>query len=265
MSDSHRTYRSLVRHNRAMETGEPSIIHSPEFHDNNLLRQAWAISPYNRKRHKKSPPNANIRKEIIRNAMCFQPVSGYCGMATVNTVLTSLNPPYFVQYPDHGRGYSMYSLAEYLIVNCVPHQFTDVDAIFMERKTTLDQFRAMLQQYVNSPDYRLLANFHRTPLFYSERSTEEEARYRAWAGHWSPVGGLIQTRDDKEYVLVLDTNEKYGPFMVSLERFFLAVKTETLEDGYRGFLKVKINPAGHQQRLQAPAPAPFPMTNSADC
>ena len=133
----------------------------------------------------------------------------------------------------------MVSLAEYLILHCVPYHFTDVDVIFMEPQTTLEQFRSILQQYANSPNYRLLANFHRTPLMYSQGSTDEEAQRRAWAGHWSPVGGIIST-ERGDYVLVLDTNSTYGPFMVSLERFFLAVKTETLQDGFRGFIKVRI-------------------------
>ena len=131
----------------------------------------------------------------------------------------------------------------------------------MEPQTTLDQFRAMLHQFANNPDYRLLANFHRTPLFYSEGSTEEQALKRVYAGHWSPVGGLVVTTNTKEYVLILDTNEKYGPFMVSLDRFFQAVKTETLRDGYRGFIKVRVNTRDHQNwnTAVAPAPVPFPI------
>lgn len=222
-----------------METGEPPVTGTPEFHDTDFLRQAWSTSPYNKlvSYYKSS----NVRDEIIRDAMCYQPVSGYCAMATVNTVLRSLNPPSHVPYPSKGRGYSMVSLAEYLVLNCVPYHFLDVNVIYMEPKTTLEHFRAILKKYANSSRYRLLANFHRTPLMYSHGSTDEEARWRAWAGHWSPVGGIISTVQGDYYVLVLDTNSKYGPFLVSLERFYLAVKTQTLHDGYRGFIKVRIN------------------------
>ena len=228
--------RYLVRHNRAMETGEPSVVETLEFHDKDLLSQAWKHSQYNKQKDKTISPE-NVRDDIISQAMCFQPASGFCGLASVNTVLQSLPTPYFVPYPERGRGYSMFSLAEYVILNCAPIPLTNVQALFMEQSTTLDQFRTILEKYANNPNHRLLSNFHRTPLFYSERSTEEEAYHRAFAGHWSPVGGLIHTpRGD--YVLVLDTNPKYGPFMVSIDRFFLAVKTETLRDGFRGFLLV---------------------------
>ena len=270
----------LIEHNRAMETGEPSIEDSLEFHDNHLLEQAWKISTYNKERDKSRQQrqdkdidmqssrirrsqyqkeqqieeetiHMDVRKDIIQNAMWFQPMSGYCAMATVNTMLRSLNGSYYIPYPNQGRGYSMMSLAKFLILNCSPFPFDDIDVIFMQTDTTLSQFRTILQDYANNPNYRLLANFHRTPLFYSSSKTKEEEEVideqtlanRAYAGHWSPVGGLItddQTKND--YVLVLDTNERYGPFMVSLERFFRAVKTQTLQDGYRGFIRVRINP-----------------------
>jgi Phytochelatin synthase len=231
----------LIAHNRAMETGEPCVMDTPEFHDNSLLRQAWNISPYNKHFLTYSTTKDNdVGAGIIQDAMCFQPTSGYCGLASVNTVLRSLDPPYHVRYPAQGRGYSMVSLAKYFILHCVPYHFKNVDVIFMEPQTTLEQFRTMIQQYANSPDYRLLANFHRTPLMYSQGSTDEEARWRAYAGHWSPVGGII-SNEKGDYVLVLDTNPNYGPFMVSLERFFRAVKTETIQDGYRGFIKLRVN------------------------
>lgn len=220
-----------------METGEPSVVQTAEFHDGDLLHQAWMISPYNNDKSK-DVPQKGVRDEIIRQAMCFQPVSGYCGLATVNTVLRSLPTPYFVSYPDQGRGYSMVSLAEYMILKCAPIPLINVQVVFMECSTTLKDFRGLLKRYANASRYRLLANFHRTPLFYSERSTEDEAYRRAYSGHWSPVGGLVSTAKG-DFVLVLDTNARYGPFMVSLGRFFLAVKTETLQDGYRGFIVVE--------------------------
>lgn len=250
----------LARHNRAMETGKTPVTDSPEFHDNHLLRQSWNASPYNKNlSYAKGNHYKNVRAEIIRDSMCFQPLTGYCGLATINTVLRSLDVPHFVPYPAQGRGYSMVSLAKFLVLSCVPHHFLDVDIMYMEPKTTLEEFRVILQTYANSPHYRLLANFHRTPLMYSQSSTDEEARWRAWAGHWSPVGGLLSSTEGGDYVLVLDTNSKYGPFMVSLERFFLAVKTETLHDGYRGLIKLRINDnqninSSTKHHKSAPAP-----------
>ena len=240
----------------------------------------------------------SIRDEIVQHAMCYQPFEGYCGLATINTMLRSIGP-YYVPYPNRGRGYSIVSLAEYLIVKCGnllpashPHPqqsqksaLRDVDVIFMNHDTTLDEFREIVK-LSNDPNTRLLANFHRTPLFHSQRyhdSTYHDSTNYPWrrvfAGHWSPVAGYVNLRKDtttttaaavdptansttspktregggsvsshskgdggdEEYVLVLDTNEKYGPYIVSLERFFDAVKTQTLHDGYRGFIKVSLN------------------------
>uniref|UniRef100_A0A7R9W5U8 glutathione gamma-glutamylcysteinyltransferase n=1 Tax=Pseudictyota dubia TaxID=2749911 RepID=A0A7R9W5U8_9STRA len=209
------------------------------------MGKAWRISPYNKFRNisvkQNEEASKNDREDIVENAMCFQPRSGFCGLATVNTVLRSLDKPMYVSYPDRGRGYSMYSLAEYIVQNCAP--FVDVQAIFMNPNTTLEEFRSILRRYANSSEYRLLANFHRTPLFYSDgSSTWQRSKRRAWAGHWSPVGGMITDDDGVDYVLVLDTNSNYGPFMVKLERFYRAVKTQTFHDGYRGFIKVRIDP-----------------------
>ena len=120
---------SLILHNRAMETGEPPVMDTPEFHNNNLLRQAWRPSPYNK--HLSLKKGGDVRAEIIREAMCFQPFSGFCGIATVNTVLRSLQPPYYVPFTSKGRGYSMVSLAEYLILNCAPSHFLEVDVIYL--------------------------------------------------------------------------------------------------------------------------------------
>ena len=151
----------------------------------------------------------------------------------------------------------MHSLGNYMIRHCVPYPLIDVEAIYMEPSSTLEQFRTFLRHFANSSEIRLLANFHRTPLFYSERSTKEEAYHRAYAGHWSPVGGFVE-QDGKEYVLVLDTNDKWGPYMVEVGRFFLAVKTLTINDGCRGFLKVRIN---HNHSMESPAR----VITSAEC
>ena len=76
----------------------------------------------------------------------------------------------------------------------------------MLRDLDLARFREHLR-LVNDTSRRYMVNFTRGPLF----GTGD--------GHHSPIAGYLV---DEDLVLVLDVNEKYGPWLVKLERLYEA-------------------------------------------
>lgn len=89
------------------------------------------------------------------------------------------------------------------------------------RDISLDEFREHLRKS-NDPSVRYLINFTRGPLF------------GRGGGHHSPIGGYIEELD---LVFVLDTNDKYKPWLVSSERLYEAMNTvDTMAEKKRGLL-----------------------------
>lgn len=104
-------------------------------------------------------------------------------------------------------------------------RFPRAAEISLYRDLELDALRALLVK-ANDPAYRLIANFHRGPLF------------ATGGGHHSPIAGYLA---DKDLVLVLDVNEKYKPWLVSSERLFRAIDTVDKSSGKkRGVLEIKL-------------------------
>jgi len=93
------------------------------------------------------------------------------------------------------------------------------------RDPDLAQFRAWLRRS-NDPRYRIIANFHRGPLFGRGH------------GHFSPILGYLEKQD---LVLVGDVNSDYRPFLVSSERLWQATDTIDEETGKeRGLIVAKV-------------------------
>lgn len=90
------------------------------------------------------------------------------------------------------------------------------------RDLTPEHFHAILRD-TNNPKRRYIANFSRQQIF------------GAGVGHVSPIGGYLEAED---LVLVLDVNEKFGPWLVERSRLFRAVDTL---DGQRkrGLLRIE--------------------------
>ena len=80
---------------------------------------------------------------------------------------------------------------------------------------------------INNPRYRIIANFHRGPLFGRGH------------GHFSP---LLAYLPDRDLVLVGDVNAAYRPFLVSTDRLWRAVDTVDPETGKKRGLAVLDTP-----------------------
>lgn len=91
------------------------------------------------------------------------------------------------------------------------------------RPESVEALREVLRA-ANDPKQRLLINFHRRPLF------------GAGGGHHSPIGGYLEAED---LVLVLDVNERFGPWLVSSARLFEAMDSVDSSSGMkRGLLRM---------------------------
>ena len=92
------------------------------------------------------------------------------------------------------------------------------------RDLTYGEFRGELLRS-NDPGRRYVINFDRRRLFGEGH------------GHFSPIGGFLADRD---LVLVLDVNARYGAFLVDARRLFQAMDTMDSTSGKkRGLLALR--------------------------
>ena len=82
-------------------------------------------------------------------------------------------------------------------------------SVTVHRDLDLESLRALARR-ANDPAVRLVANFHRGPLF---------AR---GGGHHSPIGGYLEAED---LVFVLDVNHDYQPWLAPTSRLLEAIST----------------------------------------
>lgn len=161
----------LTRHaNYELSTTGPAVSSDPSYKNATLLQKAAALGPYN------SPP-----------CVFYQPVEGYCGHSTLNTVLWSLskrNDPceHGVPLPRSPRPFSLASLASLIQTSVMPKCSAIESVQIVSGDVSRTDF-AKLMLLANDPKTRLLCNFHRTPLFFSNRS--KCGRYKKFfSGHW---------------------------------------------------------------------------------
>jgi hypothetical protein len=191
--------------------GVPSIERSRSYQDPALLRVAWGLP---------------VASRYGRYSFEFQSNQSVCGPASVANMLHSLGE----------RSTQEQVLASspkqawfgYLLGGLTLDQLGDL----MSRRTgrpvrilrglDLAEFRAEMR-LVNDPSRRVVANFHRGPLFGRGH------------GHISPVLAYLPDRD---LVLVGDVNAEYRPFLVSTERFWRAVDTIDPDSGKKRGLAI---------------------------
>jgi hypothetical protein len=208
------------------QLGVDSIAHEPYYQSPLLLTRAWRL------------PVAAMYKEDLE----YQINAAFCGPATAVSVFGSLGVE-----PEHTQsslfekadvgywkarvmGLTLDEMAELMKANSNL-------AIAAQRNLSENQFRSYLRK-ANDPNYRLVINFHRGPLFGVD------------VGHFSPIGGYLEKQD---LVFVLDVLEDYQPFLVPADRLFKAMDTIDASTGQkRGLIVVQ---AGVEDA--APAKEPF--------
>lgn len=101
---------------------------------------------------------------------------------------------------------------------------------------TINEFKGLLRES-NKSNVRLIANFLRLPLFFSDCKLHMRV-FKLFGGHFSPIGGYLE---NEEMVLVHDVNKKFGSWFVPTERFFESCNTiDVLNNTYRGIIKLTI-------------------------
>jgi hypothetical protein len=187
----------------------PSIAATPQYQEASLMDRAWAL-----------PVAATFERRVVS-----QTNGSVCGPASVANILRSLGVTDTSQAKViDGSGHCGTGL-------CIPGLTLDELADVAQKKTskkvtvardlTLEELRAHLRRS-NDPARRYLVNFHRGLLF------------GKGVGHHSPIAGYLEAED---LVLVLDVNDKFGPWLVSSERLFRAMDSIDSSSGKkRGLL-----------------------------
>jgi hypothetical protein len=189
-----------------------SIKETHDYQDPALLKKAWSL-----------PVAAAYQAEIE-----FQRNGSVCGPTSLANVLHSLKQPGSQQSILQGSGFS--TMLGYLPEGLTLDQLADIARQKLKRKVTvlrdldLAAFREQLS-HVNDPARRYVINFSRGPLF------------GTGGGHHSPIAAYLNQEDS---VLVVDVNEKYGPWLVKSERLYEAMNTlDTTAQKKRGLLLIE--------------------------
>jgi hypothetical protein len=201
LSGSHADYASVV-----------SIKENSDYQDPALLKKAWAL-----------PVAATYRADID-----FQRNASVCGPTSLVNVLHSLKMPGNQESILQGTNFT--TVLGYLPQGLTLDQLADIARQKLHRKVTvlrdldLTAFREHLS-HVNDPARRYIINFSRGPLF------------GTGGGHHSPIIGYLSQED---LVLVLDVNQKYGPWLVKPERLYESMSTvDTTAQKRRGLLLIE--------------------------
>jgi hypothetical protein len=189
-----------------------SIKETPDYQDPALLKKAWAL------------PVAAAYQAGIE----FQRNGSVCGPASLANVLHSRKQPGNQESILQGSGFS--TVMGYLPEGITLDQLADIARQKLNRKVTvlrdldLAAFREQLN-HVNDPPRRYVINFSRGPLF------------GTGGGHHSPIAAYLS---DDDLVLVLDVNQKYGPWLVKSDRLYEAMNTvDAIAKKKRGLLLIE--------------------------
>jgi hypothetical protein len=188
-----------------------SIRASPQYQDAALLARAWSLPVARRMqpgfRYQRNPTTcgpaslAIVQRSLGREADEAAVLAG-TGKCWTGLCIGGVTLDELAEIAGHQRGHHPRAL----------------------RDLSFEEFEAQLRSS-NDPRRRYIVNFHRGPLFGEGH------------GHHSPVGGYLEPEN---LVFVLDTNERYRPFLVEPRRLYEAMNTvDTTGGKKRGLLLIE--------------------------
>jgi hypothetical protein len=175
----------------------------------------------------------SAKEYVERGALEWQEREGYCAPTTLRCILKS-----FDDYPTHvlppaKRGPSdpakwcqaIRDLAEEKHETHVPKMHTDVIRGSVDYETFLASIRK-----VNDPKSRVAINFLRPALFGFLKPWWIPIHYffGIFAGHFSPVIGILENDGPDPLVAVFDVNHRYGCYLVPAPRLYESVKAKDI-------------------------------------
>jgi Phytochelatin synthase len=197
-----------------------SIEARADFRDPELMIAAWQL-----------PVARKYRRETYE----YQDNQSFCGPASLANLLRSIGIDKSQHQVIDGSQYEPWfgvliggmtidELAA-LLDHHVPHRVSII------RDASLADFRQLMRS-ANDPARRYVVNFHRGPIFGRGH------------GHFSPILGYLEQKD---LVLVGDTNAEYQPFLVKSEILWRATDTIDSETGKeRGLIQLSLTTASRE-------------------
>jgi hypothetical protein len=193
-------------------------------------------------------------------------LTGYCGYASVNCLLSLVGAPVRLAYEFYPRHVNMLEMTRVLAL-VLRHPslhgfFSAVDVVTAD--ALLSDATAWRQELtrLNDPRYRYLALFLRAPLFFNSHpdASQRAGLAQYFSAHWSPLlAYLPATPNHPDLVLVGDTNEAYGLQLVPAHQLLAALATRDplqADAPYRGLLRCTLHSGG------TAAPVALPPTAS---
>jgi hypothetical protein len=181
---------------------DPRFVHAetirndPAYQDPALIERAWAL------------PAARLYRAHFES----QGNGSFCGPTSVVDVVRSTGGDADQAHVLDGSGIGTWfgilpgGITLEQVARLAQHELPD-RTVTVHRDLDLDALRTLVRR-ANDPSVRLIANFHRGPLF---------AR---GGGHHSPIGGYLE---DQDLVFVLDVNHDYQPWLVHTPRLLEAM------------------------------------------
>lgn len=196
----------------------PSIEQRADYRDAALMQTAWSLP---------------VARAYGAGGFEYQANPSFCGPTSVANLLQSVGIPLDQRQVIDGTSYDPWFGV--LIGGLTLDELADLLALRLRRPVTIvrdpspTEFRAWLRR-ANDPGVRVIANFHRGPLFGRGH------------GHFSPLLAYLERQD---LVLVGDVNRDYRPFLVSSDRLWRAIDTIDSETGQeRGLVVVDVATPG---------------------
>ncbi len=236
----------------------PNLNQERQYQDNQLLVEAFTTlevakhyAPSSVAWPVASPGVGETKVPGGTGRVYYQPASGYCGYATINTVIGSIAHLKTGGKSTDGLGLLVYpDCLQYISARGMMRLLTRVSEHKSESGRysapwsgvddltgcSHDTFIEHVTVHINNPRYRYLCIWHRSPLFFCH---DPNIRKKSvMAVHWSPLAGYLKSADR---VVLIDVNASYGPFLVSPERLWTAVNLKDYIDGsYMGLIRLTV-------------------------